>query len=619
MSTPKLPLIRPQLLCTQAENKRSQNGIELNLKNGKKLKVKDSLLINFTISVEEIQELINLLSAVGDRKYSIKNIVFRYASIEDDHVNVIIDLISQLRKRQSEDFEVLNLQNNKLSEFGNIELKKGLNSLSNENISFSRVLLDNNKDGSSLIFDSVPCHYLRPSENTDGQKKDDTTTVIVSKDETQIIREPCEILTREDPVIILGVGISGSAMAASFESLGFTNYIVLERDASPHERPQGYGITLQQGNQALQKLGVLDDILKNGVRSTSHWIYDHKGKVLSLWSPDRTEKRDEQGNVKSWNEKWFNFHIPRSKLREVILERAGGPSRVTWGVNVLDISGHGNSIYLSYALKNDPSETIQMIKGSCIIDCSGIRSTLRPMALRNTPDPYPLRYLGILVILGIVEKIPSPEHTIIQCSDGEARIFSMPFDETKIMWQLSKKVSFEEAIERSKDKESLHKTAKEWTANFNHPIREKVIETDMTLITGTPVYDRQAHCMNTIPYDEQFKDKIIMIGDSAHPMSPFKGQGANQAIIDAYNLAQLLLSDGCSISKVIPTMNMDMDKRVSTKVTQSNRAIDVLHGEVFLSAQHHDQRKGISKCRKRELQQKLKPMFSDCKFEQDST
>ena len=119
--------------------------------------------------------------------------------------------------------------------------------------------------------------------------------------------------------------------------------------------------------------------------------------------------------------------------------------------------------------------------------------------------------------------------------------------------------------------------------SWHVPIPDIIRSTPVDLVSGYPVYDRDlisAESLNsTIP--------ITLIGDAAHPMSPFKGQGANQALLDALSLARILYAEcrqgaESSLTSAIEKYHKEMSVRSAEKVMASAEAAQFLHTSTAL-------------------------------------
>jgi 2-polyprenyl-6-methoxyphenol hydroxylase-like FAD-dependent oxidoreductase len=163
-----------------------------------------------------------------------------------------------------------------------------------------------------------------------------------------------------------------------------------------------------------------------------------------------------------------------------------------------------------------------------------------------------LQYLGLMVILGISPIFSNEQN---QWVDGETRVFSMPFDKRRTMWQLSFPLNESDAIRLTYPlskhiaDERMKMTALNRCNGWSEHLLKLISRTNISDISGHPVYDRNPIEKISDSISTSFKC-VTLIGDAAHPMSPFKGQGANQALIDALDLSQILshLSDSSSPS-----------------------------------------------------------------------
>ncbi|RBN51569.1 FAD-dependent monooxygenase [Flavobacterium psychrolimnae] len=381
---------------------------------------------------------------------------------------------------------------------------------------------------------------------------------------------------------IIGGGIGGVALAVAclHRGIPFTLY---ERDDNFEARSQGYGLTLQQASKAIEGLGIFS--LEEGVISTRHLVHTTDGKVIGEWGI----RKWIQSDAKTF-QKRTNIHIARQSLRLALLQQLGGQDSVQWGHQLVDFKEcEGKGVDLSFQVDGE----IKNAKADLIVGADGIRSSVRRLLIGD--DISPLRYLGCIVILGIcplkaLEGLNSPlldSATVFQTANGNERIYIMPYASDSVMWQLSFPMPEEDAKALSaKGPQALKEEAQRRTL-WHNPIPQILAATLEAQISGYPVYDREL-------LKSEFLAKagvVTLIGDAAHPMSPFKGQGANQALLDALSLARVI-SRGCRPSSqwrkagiresVLTEFESEMLERSATKVNDSAAAAQFLHSEIVL-------------------------------------
>ena len=342
-------------------------------------------------------------------------------------------------------------------------------------------------------------------------------------------------------VAIIGAGLSGLTFAAAMNKMAPSAEITLyERDASSTSRPQGYAIGLRNGFglQALAGLGLREPVVgQDAYKVTDFAILDQQGnRLLSLPSGEHGPNT--------------TYRIQRLLLKKVLLD-ALGDSQINYGTRC---TGFDQNAATATATFEDGSK----VEADYVVACDGAGSAIRQQFVGDQKH-----YLGL-------NSIHFESRLEVQHPFLEGGYFLMLGDNgcSFFCYRQPGGVYWSYVLHAGSETETadlplpdLLKRVRQDTANWHELVPTIVAAAVPESVGVRGYYDKD-------PITKIREGRIWMIGDAAHPMCPFQGQGANMAIMDAVRLAGYFGGDVDNAGKAA-AVEADIVKRGRQHVLES--------------------------------------------------
>ncbi|QEC76767.1 FAD-dependent oxidoreductase [Mucilaginibacter ginsenosidivorax] len=326
-------------------------------------------------------------------------------------------------------------------------------------------------------------------------------------------------------IAIIGGGPGGLTLARLLQLKG-ANVKVYERDVNAAVRVQGGALDLhaESGLAALTKAGLMDEF-KTHYRPGAELVRVTDSQ-LAVYADQHAEITNEK-----FGDKNYRPEIDRGPLREILLNSLL-PGTVVWDSHIVSIEQIQDTWRLVFKNGNT-------IMADLVIGADGANSKIRPFV--TGIKPY---WTGITMLEGSLKDGAKTAPVIHQLLKG-GKIFAYGNQKTLIVSSKGDG-SFGFAVSFKSDEF----WAKESGVNFNdnqqvlawfkkefaewNPAWWELFESADTLFIPRPQY-----CM---PLDQKWdaKPNITLLGDAAHWMPPFAGEGVNMAMLDALQLSEAL-------------------------------------------------------------------------------
>eukprot|EP00798_Chlamydomonas_sp_ICE-L_P013206 gene13206-19041_t len=330
-------------------------------------------------------------------------------------------------------------------------------------------------------------------------------------------------------VVIAGAGIGGLVLAVALLRKGI-KVVVLERDMTAIRGEGKYRGPIQVQSNALAALQAIDPEVAAEVLAEGCMTGDRINGLCD-------------GVTGDWYVKFDTYHaavdrglpitrvISRVSLQQILaraVEKYGGEGTIL-----------GNSHVLKFDEAVDPAtgkETVSVqledgrtISGDILIGADGIRSNIRKQLIGES-DPS---YSQYTCYTGISDFTPADIDVVgYRVFLGNKQYFvSSDVGGGKMQWYAFNK---EEA--GGKDESARKTRLLDIFGHWNDNVVDLIKATPEEDILRRDIFDRP-------PIFTWWKNRVALLGDSAHAMQPNLGQGGCMAIEDAYELADILATD----------------------------------------------------------------------------
>ncbi|MBD1385819.1 FAD-dependent monooxygenase [Mucilaginibacter rigui] len=357
------------------------------------------------------------------------------------------------------------------------------------------------------------------------------------------------MLIQNKQIAIIGGGPGGLTLAKLLQLKG-SNVKVYERDVDKDARVQGSPLDMHEesGSAALRKANLFDEFTKNALIGADKKIVVNKNAEI-CFSDHEAQSAEAQNNTP------IRLEISRGVLRKILLESLQ-PETVVWNSHYVSMEKQNEGWLMHF--KNGSSAYADIV-----VAADGANSRIRPY-ITNTRAFYS----GITMVeINVYDAEKATPHIYALLNGGKV----MAFGNSKCILggqkgngDLGFYLSFKADENRVatngldySDKAQLltwfKKEYAEWSSTWYELFEN----------SAAPFIPRPIYCM---PLDQTWETlpNLTMLGDAAHVMPPFAGEGANTAMLDALELSEYLTSGRYNtLQEAISAYEINMRKRAA--------------------------------------------------------